>query len=337
MSASPPEREQQITDLAAPLLSLYAAAGHGERHPARLALRVLGAQREPSDDMPPERLRILSTTLGGCCRSESTLADADQPEGARGSADVGDGKGEVLPVGLADPPLGDAGAFGGLLDHRGIRALREVLGRPFSHGPIEVTDAEAAGLTETYRTFLDVIGDGVTLTSAGYLPPAVVEQVAERSGISDWWIGRANREDLTPPVAVVRNTARALGLVSVRTGRLSPTAAAIRCGQDPQALWRYIVGRLPLGTKDAERQAGWMALAVAGSGVPAQEWRSEISDLLFALGWRSGSDRFSPPPANSLTLEVLEQLAGASRVRWREITGLDFAVAATARAVIRGE
>ncbi len=124
-------------------------------------------------------------------------------------------------------------------------------------------------------------------------------------------------------------------MVSIRKGRLSPTAAAIRCGQDPQALWRHIVGRLPLGTKDAERQAGWMALAVVGSGVPAQEWRSEISDLLFALGWRSGHDRFSPPPANSATLDVLEQLAGASRVRWREIKGTDFAVAATARAVTR--
>ncbi len=78
-----------------------------------------------------------------------------------------------------------------------------------------------------------------------------------------------------------------------------------------------------------------MALAVAGSGVPAQEWRSEISDLLYALGWASGHDRFSPPPAHSSTLGVLEQLAGASRVRWREVTGVDFAVAATARAVIR--
>ena len=90
-----------------------------------------------------------------------------------------------------------------------------------------------------------------------------------------------------------------------------------------------------MGTKDAERQAGWMALAVAGSGVPVQEWRGEISEMLFALGWRSGHDRFSPPPANSATLDALEQLAGASRVRWREITGVDLAVATTARAAIR--
>jgi len=243
----------------------------------------------------------------------------------------------ALAVAVSEPVVvtGELAELSEQLDRRGIRLLREVLGRPFSHGPTEVSDVEAARLTETYRTFLDVIGDGVTLTAAGNLPPAVVEQVAESTGISDWWIGKANREDLTYPVADLRTTARALGLVSVRKGRLSPTAAAIRAHQDPQALWRHIVGRLPLGTKDAERHAGWMALAVAGSGVPAQEWRSEISDLLFALGWRSGRDRFSPPPANSATLDVLEQLAGASRVRWREITGVDLAVAATARAVFR--
>jgi hypothetical protein len=77
-----------------------------------------------------------------------------------------------------------------------------------------------------------------------------------------------------------------------------------------------------------------MALAVAGSGVPAQEWRSAISDLLFALGWRSGSDRHSTPPAHSPTLDVLSELAGAARTGWN-VTGTDFATATTARAVIR--
>ena len=243
----------------------------------------------------------------------------------------------ALAVAVAEPVAvtGELAELAEQLEHRGIRLLREVLGRPFSHGPTDVSEDEAARLTETYRVFLEVIGDGVALTAAGYLPPAVVEQVAERSGIRDWWIGKSNREDITYPVADIRTTARALGLVSVRKGRLAPTAAAKRCGQDPQALWRHIVGRLPLGTKDAERQAGWMALAVAGSGVPAQEWRSEISDLLFALGWRNGHDRFSPPPANSATLNVLNQLAGAARARWGEIEGVDLAVAATARAAIR--
>lgn len=242
----------------------------------------------------------------------------------------------ALAVAVAEPVAvtGELAALAEQLERRGTRLLRQVLGRPLSHGRAEVTAAEAARLTHTYRVFLDLIGDGVSLTSAGYLPPAVVQRFAECSGISRWWIGNANREDLTPPVAGVRDSARALGLVTVRKARLIPTAAGNGCRHDPQALWRHIVDRLPLGTKEADRQAGWMTLAVAGSGVPAQEWRSEISGLLFALGWRSGADPHSPPRADSPTLDVLTELAGAASTGWN-VTGIDFAVASSARAVMR--
>jgi len=242
----------------------------------------------------------------------------------------------ALAVAIAEPVAvtGELAELSEQLERRGIRLLREVLCRPLSHGTTEVSAAEASRLTETYRIFLDVVGDGLALTNAGYLPPAVVEQFAERSGITRWWIGKANREDLTPPVATVRDTARMLGLVAVRKSRLTPTAAGARCRQDPRALWQHIVGRLPVSARKIDRHSGWMALAVAGSGVPAQEWRSEISELLFALGWRSGADRYSPPSAHSPTLDVLDQLAGAARTGW-SVTGTDFAVAASARAVIR--
>lgn len=220
------------------------------------------------------------------------------------------------------------------LERRGIRLLREVLGRPLSHGQTDITDPEVARLTETYRILLDVIGDGTALTGAGYLPAAVVQRFAELSGISRWWIGKANREDLTPPIARTREAARALGLVVVRNRRLTPTAVGRRCREDPRALWQHIVERLPLGKKDFDRHAGWMALSVVGSGVPAEEWRAEISDLLLALGWQYAGDPYSPPSAQSPTLAVLEDLAGAARTGWR-LKGTDLAVATTARAVIR--
>lgn len=241
----------------------------------------------------------------------------------------------ALPVALAEP-VEVTGELAGLVDQlerRGIRSLREVLGRPVSHGGTEVTEDEAGRLTEAYRVLLDLVGDGVVLTSAGYLPPNLVEQFAERTGITGWWIGKANREDVTPPVAAVRETARALGMVSVRKGRLTPTAAGVRTRQDPHALLQHIVGRLPLGSKDFDRNAGWIALAVAGSGAPAEHWREEVGELLLALGWRSNQDQYPPPPAQSPTLVVLEELAGAARNGWR-VTGTDLAVAATARSAI---
>ncbi len=56
---------------------------------------------------------------------------------------------------------------------------------------------------------------------------------------------------------------------------------------------------------------------------------------MHALGWVSGDDRFSPPPARSPTLDVLEQLAGASTVRRRRLRGFDLAVSAAARSAFR--
>ena len=78
----------------------------------------------------------------------------------------------AISLAIAEPVAvtGELAELAEQLEHRGIRLLREVLGRPLSHGPIEVTDAEAARLSETYRPFLDVIGDGVTLTAAGTYP-----------------------------------------------------------------------------------------------------------------------------------------------------------------------
>lgn len=243
------------------------------------------------------------------------------------NTDLADAVAEPVPVG------GEIAELANDLERIGVRTLRQLLGRPLSHGPTDVADTDAARLTEVYRILLDAIADGTTLTGAGYLPPSVVRRFAELSGISKWWIGKANREDLTPPVANIREAARALGLVTVRNGRLTPTAAGRDCREDPRALWEHIVGRLPLGKKDFERHAGWMALAVAGSGLPTEDWRAEISDLLLALGWTEG-DRYSPPTAQSPTLAVLEELAGAARTGWR-LQGTDLAVATTARAVIR--
>lgn len=240
----------------------------------------------------------------------------------------------VLSAALAEP-VAVTGELAELLERRGGQVLREVLSRPLSHWPTDVSDDEAARLTETYRLLLEVIGDGVALTSAGFLPPKVVERFAEDAGVTGWWIGKANREDLTPPVAAARESARALGLVTVRKGRLTPTVAGARVRHDPQALVQHIAGRLPLGTKDFGRQSGWMALAVAGSGAPAEDWHAMISDLLFDIGWRTSRDSYSPPTAHSTTLTVLETLAGATRAGWR-VTGTDLAVAATSRRVIRG-
>ncbi|WP_157073277.1 plasmid pRiA4b ORF-3 family protein [Kribbia dieselivorans] len=232
------------------------------------------------------------------------------------------------------PVTGELADIAARLEYMGNRTLRIALTQPMSYEPAEVSEADAARLTETYRIFLDIVADGVSLTAAGRLPPAVVRTIADQTGLRQWWIGQANREDQTPPVTDIRETARALGLVSVRKGRLAPTAAVARIRENPVALWRHIVSRLPLG-KDAAREAGWLTLAVAGSGVPASDWDGVVGDLMFTLGWRIAGFPDEPPSGDSPTLDVLEILAGRVRRGWRAPSKVDPAIAATARAAIR--
>ncbi|MGO1543955.1 MAG: plasmid pRiA4b ORF-3 family protein [Gulosibacter sp.] len=240
-----------------------------------------------------------------------------------------------IALAIADPPPVTA-ELAELLEFersQSGRSLWEMLARPESHGTTEVSAAAAAEATEPFRMLLEVIGDGANLTQAGYLKPADVEQIAKRAGIIEWWIGKANREDMTPPVADLRDTARALGLVSVRKGRISPTQAAKRCADDPQALLRHILGRLPLGKSQVDRHLGWTALAVVGSDCPVKFWNGTISGFMFDLGWRDGRDRHAPPHPMSPTLDALKILAGSTRNGWGRLPHEQ--VAAMARSVIR--
>ncbi|MEO7016861.1 MAG: plasmid pRiA4b ORF-3 family protein [Leifsonia sp.] len=221
-----------------------------------------------------------------------------------------------------------------LSQNRGSRSLRDALSDPASHGSTEILTEDAARITAPFRVLLEIIGDGTNLTSAGYLKPADVEQIAQHTGIAEWWIGRANREDLTWPVAELRATARTLGLLSVRKGRIAPTHAVRHRVDDPEALLDHIISRLPLGKSPAERHAGWAALSVVGSETPADLWDESISGLMFDLGWRDSSDNYAAPPADSPTLDVLRILAGATHKRWH-LHGVDATVAAAARAATR--
>jgi len=242
---------------------------------------------------------------------------------------------ELIAAAMADPvPLvEELESLLELADNVGARGVRDALAHPAISGATDVSAEDAADLAEPFLVLLDVVGPGVTLTNAGYLRPAAVEQIAHRTGVTDWWIGKANREDLTRPVMNLRTTARALGLVAVRKGRIAPTQAIAKHRDDPQAILRHIVGRLPLGRTPDERHAGWMALTVAANETPAELWDSRISELMFELGWSDSKNPYRAPAPGSATLDVLRLLGGSMR-GIRRPRGVNKAVAAMARAVI---
>jgi hypothetical protein len=159
--------------------------------------------------------------------------------------------------------------------------------------PADTATRPDPDVVEPYRWFLARVGDGVKLTAAGYLPPAVVSETMRALGWDADWIGAGNREDLTFPVAELRASARQLGLVRLQRGVLLPSVAGRRLAEDPAGLWRHIASRLPLGSRDVELQAGilWL-LATAAKRSNRDEL---VGQGLWVLGWGRRDGR--PPDA----------------------------------------
>src|SRR5688572_7632811 len=125
-------------------------------------------------------------------------------------------------------------------------------------------------VVEPYRWFMARLGDGVKLTAAGYLPPALVRETMQTLGWDAAWYGAANREQQTP-VAELRDTARRLGLVRVHRSQLMPTTLGRRLAEDPAGLWRHVASRLPLAREHTDRVAGLLWLLAVAAGRPRPE------------------------------------------------------------------
>lgn len=182
--------------------------------------------------------------------------------------------------------------------------------------PEGLDDDDVRRAARPWLAVLQAVGPGTKLTTAGYLPPAKVEQIARASGVSDWWIGAANREDLTWPVAELREDAQALGLLRKAKGMLTPTARARAAVDDPRALVGAVLARLPLG-KGFEAEAGWFALLGCAAGASSTALDARVGQILSDRGWRvKGSTTVSAAQAGSgarPTLGPLEAMAGGSR------------------------
>lgn len=157
--------------------------------------------------------------------------------------------------------------------------------------PLVVSPADAAVAVRPFKALLDAVGDGVGLTAAGYLPPAVVSRMVEESGVGLWWPGKGNREDATPPVALVRRLGVSLGLLRQTTRRLEPTAYGRTLSHDPVGLLQHLCGKLPKTTTELGTQAGVLyLLAVASGAQESDELDRALRDSLRLLGWRSDDD-----------------------------------------------
>jgi hypothetical protein len=175
-------------------------------------------------------------------------------------------------------------------------------------GPVDVDEITARDAMRRYAWLLHRVGDGLTLTAAGWLPPAVVTEAMDALWPQDNWIGKRNREDLTEPVRRLRASAQRLGLLRVTRGRLLVTKAGAALRAEPTRLWRHVAERLSGRPKDAfARTATTLVLVSAAAGRVDHE---QLATVLTAAGWSgragTGMHRYAVTSAAQHVDEVLD-------------------------------
>ena len=114
---------------------------------------------------------------------------------------------------------------------------------------VDLDDETAQALSAPWRHLLQAVGpDGLKLTGAGYLPPATVVDLRATLPTRYDDLGKGNREEHVRPVADLRRTAAALGLLRTRHGRLHVTALGARLVDDPAALVQHLADPAAAGT-----------------------------------------------------------------------------------------
>ena len=251
---------------------------------------VAGECRAPSED---------SGALGGYYEKLAIIADPQHPEhqwitewatGAAGlwgtidpdDADLDGAQGELDSLleeqrtdmsGLVDPARGIEDdspivEFAAALPVGARVDLRRHVHRIGLLDPVELDAEEAAELVRGYTWLLRRIGtEGITLTQAGWMPPAVVREGMVELGWSRRWYGEMNRENLTRPMGDLRVSAERLRLIRKVKGRLELVARTRPMVDDPAALTAQIA-RMLLRQRmtDARRSAGMLLVIGIADG-----------------------------------------------------------------------
>jgi hypothetical protein len=193
------------------------------------------------------------------------------------------------------------------------REFRSYLHAAGLDGPATVEANVAEAMAAPYLWLARRIGrDGLSLTAAGWLPPAVVREAMTELGWARDWIGKANREDQTLPVLQLRESAQRLGLIRKIKGRLVLTSAAKRLLDDPAGLWPFLARSVAHRHRhDSNRDATLLLLLEVVAG-KRSEWADYLDAVAFglgALGWRSRTGaELEPNDVHALLVETQEVL-----------------------------
>ncbi len=132
-------------------------------------------------------------------------------------------------------------------------------------------------------------GDGMPLTSAGYLKPSDVEEICAILPTMPDWFGKNNRETHAHPLQEFRAWLQAAGLLRKYKGKLLTTRAGAKVRDGTGALWDYLASRLiPTSKGDFAEQSALLIVAHIASSPNEEVPFDTIARTLGDLGWRRG-------------------------------------------------
>ncbi|MDP1572230.1 MAG: hypothetical protein Q8L86_19705, partial [Vicinamibacterales bacterium] len=162
-----------------------------------------------------------------------------------------------------------------------LQAWRE---RMPSLTPPDVQPSDVAAAIAPMRWLLEACADGVTLTAAGYLPPAIVREAARRFG---WWEwpGQPRTEADVHQIGVLRQTAARLRLVSKRSRRIAVTPRGSELVDDTVGLWKAIASTLACEDGYLAMLSELVAHRLLDGPALDDALEREIGPIVAAQGW----------------------------------------------------
>lgn len=211
----------------------------------------------------------------------------------------------------------------------------------------EPSHEELQALVLPWTVLLDAArGDGIPLTQAGWITPAVCERLWNEGGLN-WGYGKGNREQHTPGISLVRRLALDSKLVRTFKGRLLLTRTGRAAAADVTALVDALGAGLIRAGSDAESDERVVTLTLIASGAfdpeddeptarGRMDWQREfltgVADLLTRVGWSTDqgpitSQDLSAAPEILRALSVADQRPGlwfaptpaARHLAWRAL------------------
>ncbi len=137
---------------------------------------------------------------------------------------------------------------------------------------------------------LEVAVPSLPLTQAGYLPPAIVRELAGELGRREWEQQPRSERDV-PQIMTLREFAKQAGLTRTSRGRVALTEVGRRAVADPTVLWERVTSALAAGEDftSAVREVLLMRL-LRGPGERGMI-EGEILPILREAGWKPRDGR----------------------------------------------